>query len=513
MTESSPKKPKEGRYRVESNIAEIDPVIEPLTDLEDDEDAIDRLLINTGFDVEEDFSEPAEVLILDKSLDVHKDQALQQFEDFGDDGVLSARQADHDEYIEPAEIGSPVIDIELVPDPLQEEESIRADAEPFMAHYDPVSIGRTRFSSFDDYTAGFTASTPDPFALPVTEDKLVEPAGPDTIIPDIDLTETGNIGSVSLKDHDKPVEQEPENEWLSPIDGHSPALTVAKPSSSSESAYGDIAEGVAPSPEKDNRLDVPAPPYERDHVLSMQEGARQQIAQLETKARNSKRLAYAAFGLSLTALCAALTVGYLNAQTRTELTKLKDMLSIVEEDMNGLNEKLGNNTHAAEDGAEMPSQFSGERIAIPEDKPLAADKLSIPATEPVQSRAPLAPVIASKYTTAQPTPKRQVLPSKRVINKVSQRPSTIYSAKPAAGRTGIKWSVNLASFRQIGEARKKAAELRQRGVPVRVSKVDIKRATWYRLSVPGFKTKEAASTHSTRLKKMLRLNSIWVAAI
>jgi cell division protein FtsN len=510
MTELVNKKSKEGRYRIESNIAEIDPVIEPLTDLDDDEDAIDRLLINTGFDAEEDF--PALPPAQGQTLSVHQDPIL-QLNAFSDDEVLAALQTDDDEYIEPADIGSPIADIESAPAPSPYEATF-ANTESFLEHEDPVSVDDHKFSAFHNRAAEFTASLHDAFASPDNASDPSEPVDIESPVPGADdLAETSYIGSVSSEDHDELFEQEPEpnNFSQSHVGGEAPVTAYSK--LSDKNSDDDTPEVDIPSPEKDIALDAPAPPYDWNRLLSMQEDARQQMVRLETRAKNARRLSYAAIALSLAALGAALAVGYLNVQTRAELTKLKDMQSIMEEDMSGLNEKLDSDNQAAEDSTEKPSHLSDEREAEPEDKPTAADTPSPPETESIQAKTTPAPTVANKKPSSQSVRKTQALSTKPAMDRALPKPSKAYLAKPAAGETGGHWSVNLASYRQINDARKKAAEFLQKGVSVKVTKVDIKRATWYRLSVPGFKTKEAASIYSSRLKKLLRLNSIWVAAI
>ena len=53
-----------------------------------------------------------------------------------------------------------------------------------------------------------------------------------------------------------------------------------------------------------------------------------------------------------------------------------------------------------------------------------------------------------------------------------------------------KYSVNVVSYQQEWFAESKAAELRQQGIPVEVSPVDITDSgTRYRLKVSGFKTR------------------------
>jgi cell division septation protein DedD len=502
MTELVNKKYKEGRYRVESNIADIEPVVEPLTDPDDGEDAIDRLLINTGFDAEEEFSAlpPA----LDKTLPGHQDPAPLA-DAFRDDVVPAALQIEDDGDIEPADIGSPIADIEVSPEPSYA--TPLAGAEPYIACDDADVFDDPGFSSFQVRAAEWVAP-------PADTTDFIEPVDLESPVPNLDLTETLSLDSGVLEDRDGLFEQKPEPNSFSqrPAGGEPPVPGCAIPSGTSR-AINETPQTDIHFPEKDIVLDAPALPGEGNRLLSQQEEVQRHMERLETQARNTRRLAYAAIALSLAALGGTLAVAYLNAQVRTELSRLKVIQSVMEEDMGGLSEKLDRADHAAEESAAKLRPLAGERAEKPEDSPIAIEAPPPPAAEPIQVKAISAPAVADIKPSVLPVRKPRVLPAKPSANKALPKPLEASQAKPAAAETRGQWSIHLASFRQIDDAKEKAAEYRKKGVSVKVTKVDIKQSTWYRLSVPGFKTKEAASTYSSRLKKQLRLNSIWIAAI
>lgn len=72
------------------------------------------------------------------------------------------------------------------------------------------------------------------------------------------------------------------------------------------------------------------------------------------------------------------------------------------------------------------------------------------------------------------------------------------------------WKVNLVSFKQEWYAKRKAAEFVKQGVPAEVTKVEIKGETWYRLRVKGFDSKYEAAAYAAKVKKRLNLASVWV---
>jgi cell division septation protein DedD len=507
MTELLNKKSKERRYRVEPNIAEVDPVIEPLTDLDDDEDAIDRLLINTGFDADENVS--ARPVADDRTLPIRQD-AVPPFDALGEDEALTVLQADDDEYVEPVDIGSPLADVELAPEP-PPYAAASVNIEPLPGQDTLASVADEHtFSALRNPKPESTDRIHDAFALPAGTDEIFAPDAPALLIPESGPEKMPFADSAAFKDH-SPLDREPESDGI-----------PHHPNGSETTALGDANPSVKapfPQPKADAFIpehgivpDAPLHAGERSRLHSAPEDFGQRIARLEAKASNALRLSYAAMFLSLAALCAASYLGYLAVQTHAELAKLKDLQSIMKEDLDGLSEKLENGKQAIEDSADTPSAFINESPQKPGSQSTAVHASASPETGPLQAAAP--PVASETRKISEPSVRKiQVLPVQPAKSAALQKASESYPDKPAIGTTGGQWSVNLAAFRQMDDARKKAAELKQKGISVKVRKIDIKHSIWYRLSVPGFATKEAASAHSARLKKLLRLNSIWVAAI
>ncbi|MDD1612103.1 MAG: SPOR domain-containing protein, partial [Methylococcaceae bacterium] len=358
-------------------------------------------------------------------------------------------------------------------------------------------------------------------SLPALADEEVEPIDLGSAIAEIDVAEAPSIENAEQDNQHELFEEpstalidlEPEAYpvWKNAINDADPITAHAE---ATEVNVGGGMPLIETTPlENDIHPEIPVPPADWNRLLSKQEDIGRQLTSLDNKARNTARLSYTALGLAVTALCAALATGYLNVQTRAEQTRLKDTTAMLEKDKKGLNEIFERNDHSIEGNAEKPSHFS-DTVSKPEEKAITAEVTPSQATEPKQATAVLsvAPVLINKKPSVPPVRKTLVKLHKPALITAHTKPP----AKASSGstiETGAKWTVNLASFRQIEDATKKAEELRRKGISVKVMKVDVNRATWYRLSVPGFKTKEAASTHSTRLKKMLHQNSIWVAAI
>ncbi|EIC29633.1 SPOR domain-containing protein [Methylomicrobium album] len=507
MTELLNKKSKEGRYRVEPNIAEVDPVIEPLTDLDDDEDAIDRLLINTGFDADENVS--ARTVVDDRTLPIPQD-VVPPFDAFGEDEALTVLQADDDEYVEPVDIGSPLADVELAPDP-PPYQAASVNIEPLPGQDALAPIADEHTASALRHPAPESAGTlHDIFALPAEKDEAFAPAAPAFPIPKPDPEETSFVNRAAFKDCRPPLDREPEPDAIPhhPPGNETTALGDANPSV--ETPFSPF-KADAFIPERGIAPDAPLHAGEESRLPSAPEDLLQRIARLEAKASNTRRLSYAAMLLSLAALCAASYLGYLAVQTRAELIKLQDMQSIMKEDLDGLSEKLDNGKQTVGDSADTPSAFIDESPQKPGNQSAAVRAPASPETGPLHVAAP--PAAGGARKISEPSVRKtRVLPVQPAQSAAPQKASESYPDKPVTGTAGGPWSVNLAAFRQMDDARKKAAELKRKGIPVKVRKIDINHSIWYRLSVPGFATREAASAHSARLKKLLRLNSIWVAA-
>ena len=76
-----------------------------------------------------------------------------------------------------------------------------------------------------------------------------------------------------------------------------------------------------------------------------------------------------------------------------------------------------------------------------------------------------------------------------------------------------KYSVNVISYQQEWFAQSKAAELKQKGIPVQVVPVDAsKPGTKFRLKVGGFKNKAEASAYADKIKKSSGGNEPWVGS-
>lgn len=96
--------------------------------------------------------------------------------------------------------------------------------------------------------------------------------------------------------------------------------------------------------------------------------------------------------------------------------------------------------------------------------------------------------------------------TKNTPKEVLNTQITAQKAVPAG-----RYSVNVVSYQQEWFAQSKAAEFKQKGIPVEVVPVDANNiGTRYRLKVAGFKNKAEASAYADKIKKSHNLGETWV---
>lgn len=108
--------------------------------------------------------------------------------------------------------------------------------------------------------------------------------------------------------------------------------------------------------------------------------------------------------------------------------------------------------------------------------------------------------------------------SAAVIEELQQKVDRLEKQKIVVAKKNSKktpvvkedWKVNLVSFKQEWYAKRKAAEFEKQGIPAEVMRVVVKGEPWYRLRVKGFATKYKAAAYAAKVKKTLNLSSVWV---
>jgi len=134
---------------------------------------------------------------------------------------------------------------------------------------------------------------------------------------------------------------------------------------------------------------------------------------------------------------------------------------------------------------------------------------------PVKEKAKQEVTPAKVEAAPEPVPAK-VKPQPEVVSaspivppKVDVKEEPVKASKPTA--IAGKWGVNLVAFKQEWFAKSKAAEYARLGVIAEVVPVHERNSTMYRLRVGGFKSKAEAFANTDRIKKALDLDSVWVS--
>lgn len=108
----------------------------------------------------------------------------------------------------------------------------------------------------------------------------------------------------------------------------------------------------------------------------------------------------------------------------------------------------------------------------------------------------------------------QVMQTAAVVEALQLKVNKLTSQKQASSKktkvVNKNWVVNLVSFKQEWYAKRKASEYQKQGIPVDISGASVKGEKWYRLRVSGFKSQYEAAAYAAKVKKTLNLTSVWV---
>jgi hypothetical protein len=235
------------------------------------------------------------------------------------------------------------------------------------------------------------------------------------------------------------------------------------------------------------------------------ENIRKLINDCENKVKKAVVMTYASLGFGCVALFFAVVMGVMVSRMETKISKLSDLVSILEEDMGSiagknpdleisnsassieqLNKKLNGLPEVLEEQIRSSSEISENEMTADLTKQAAVNK----SNDKQQTKTSVA---------------ENKKPSEATTKKISAE------KKSTRAQTAPSWSVNLTAFEDQSYAKGKAAKFIQKGIPVKVIAVDMNNKTWYRLKVGGFKNKEEATSYAAKIKKSLNLNSVSVA--
>ena len=445
-------------------MADFDPIT-------DEKDAIDRLLVDAGFDanheLEQGDGKPRALVV----GDINPADELADSNEFVVDPVEQAEQKRH---IETDEI--PVSDIH------------------FMADFDPMPDAEEAI------------------------DRLLVDAG---INVDEELKEdNGTQNSLVIDDIGRV------NECGIHFEEQSAMVADAGISDSEENELGldkdatDVVWGIEENPEttlQDQVISETTYPEEAlkslnndvgittlSSVRYEQESIKKQINDYANKDKKAAIITYSSLGFGIVALLSIVVMGVIVSNLQSKVSKLTELVSILEEDMSsiaGKNSDLEINNSDSSVGQlnqkvnGLPEQFEGQT-------PSSSDISENAKTVDVTKQA-----IVNKSNIKQQT-KTPVLDKKKLSETTDKKVSVEKKRndiQPAKG-----WSVNLTAYEDLSYAKSKAENFMQKGIPVKVIAVDMNNKKWYRLKVGGFKNEEEATAYAAKIKKSLNLKTVFV---
>ncbi|MGZ8537255.1 MAG: SPOR domain-containing protein [Flavisolibacter sp.] len=302
-------------------------------------------------------------------------------------------------------------------------------------------------------------------------------------------------------------------------------------------------------------------------VRAEQKAIKKQINHYKNKVKKAAIITYASLSIGIVALLSTVVMGVIVSGMQTKVSKLTELVSILEEDMSSIAEKnsdmeinnsdssieqLNQKVNGLPEQSEERSQFSsgmlesGKRAVVtkqavankslddslPRSPVLEKKKLSEAAAGKVsagkkielqkhlisQSRSSVdlskskLKVVAKKQATLDKSIDNQKTKIHVVKEKKTSETTDKTSAKKKTNnaQSAADWSVNLTAYKELSYAKSKAAKFIQKGIPVKVIAVNMNNTTWYRLKVGGFNNKEKATTYADKIKKSLNLNTVSV---
>lgn len=480
MAESS-----ENKKSATSNLAdELDTMLdesessmEQANELIDDEDAIDRLLMDNAFDQSEDEFEDefAEIddLISD-SLDETKDQDVDDFlDEFADEALEDnafRENLDEDEFVEDEFSGKDILE--------SPEKDIEQD----------TLVDIDEFEDVEEYSQSSKAEgdvdkeeLPTMSELDITGDEFNN---------EMDLPEEGETSELldGVESTAGIADQNEFNVDLSQIKEQLATLSHTQDTFEQQLAVVASQESISAISE------------ELQNLADENKKQQRRLAQLE---QQKPTVAYAALTVSIIALLVGGSLGFLGFRADSKTASMNDYILTLEEQLDAWIAK-GNDSNELQSITARLNQMDMEVANF-------SAKLEVMKreSESVSDQGEGENVADQMKKLSD-----QVMQTAEVVEALQLKVDKIETSKKSVAKkpkiVKESWVVNLVSFKQEWYAKRKASEYQKQGVPVEMKGVQIKGENWYRLRVGGFKSKYEAAAYAAKVKKSLNLTSVWV---
>jgi len=260
---------------------------------------------------------------------------------------------------------------------------------------------------------------------------------------------------------------------------------------------------------------------ESSPFITGEEAFNKQLSGYEEKVKKAAIITYVSLGFGIVALSSTVFMGVVVSSLQSKVSKLTDLVSIIEEDLSGVAEK--NSAMEMNDSGSAAEQ-SNQKLNGPAEhlsetgNPLAAASVTGKRKEQTSSllnrstgntanraakRAAVNSSIDEQEIKAPVLDKKKPSETAHKITSVNKKASNVKAASV--------WTVNLIAYKELSEAKRRAAKLIQKGIPVETKAVNMNNTKWYRLKVIGFKNKERADSYAAKIKKSQNLVSVSVS--
>lgn len=436
---------------LDSESEQLDIPLSETGDFLDDDDAIEKLLMD------EMFGEPDEVESPDPALNTEN---LAEIDEFADD-ELDEFSEDNDPATQPV-IENSTPDIE---------QSITATSDDD--------------SYLDDFDITSDDNDLDPSGLEVVEENTEKPFESQTVQDALANSFNDNQNSTQ-----EALPSEPNQATDSVVIGEALTAQVSQ-------IWAELSELKQQPTEPSDELEQLNKKLKR--TIQGQE---------ETNNRN-KFLTSIAMGIAALASIIAIVAIIQNSSLKNTIADINGLITDMEETTSGPDITTEKTIKTLKDSYLL---LDNNQMSLRTQLATLKNQLNTETTEPSESETTIQNTltnlqtqitgIEAKIKTLSTSVTKQAKPRVKKAQKKASK------SKP---KTVADWKVNLVSFKQDWYAKKKATEFRNKGIPVEIAPVMVKGEQWYRLRVTGFKTKYEAGSYASRAKKALNLSSVWVS--
>ena len=485
---------------------DLGPSNEDQDELIDDEDAIDRLLMDDALDDSEtektndDVGQTINKKLEEDSSPINTETKNEEFDEFSEDepseSSTEGSVSISNETDKKAEVDKDDFDVDdlinsTVPDSKIEEDEL-------------AEIGELNDKNNSVDTEQQEESVSEEIDNEFVEDSI-EPdsqSDDDFLMADFDISTEDELGQANVETENLVENVETENE-----EENTPVVSsvINENIEKNNAALAEITAQISQLCLENETLK-----QQIDELNSSTEEEDPTAAEIETLQKEQRKLrriikeneakipviTYVAIGIAILALLIGGGLGAIGYGAQTDVTEL---ISTLEEEIELLSTK-----DASTDINKINEQIS--LLTANDDH--TNNKID-QVKQTIQSN-PIKPVIddlvkqndQAKVAIDQLLAKVESLEKRKVVSTVRKKPKKVVAK--------VTWVVNLVSFRQEWYAKRKAEEFEKKAVPAEVIKVKVKGEDWFRLRVIGFKTKYEAAAYAVKVKKVLNLSSVWV---